>query len=421
MKMKTFAYHYGDGEVTFSLDESRIMGELHMAVTPVLKDPEQAIRNALDHPIGCAPLKELVKPGETVALLANDPTRIARTEAFMPILVDYLNQAGIPDENMVILFSLGTHREMTEEEMTEAVSPAIAKRIRMINSNAKIDEDFIEVGTTSRGTPVRFHKEAVQADHIICTGSVVHHFFAGYGGGRKALFPGVSHYETIRANHSLMLSPEATIGRLEGNPIYEDQIEGTEMCRPTFLINMVLNEEKEFTGVFAGDYIAAHKEACAFVDQQNGVEIAAEAPIVIATCGGYPKDINIYQSQKTMDNAVKAVAPGGVVILLAECREGSGSAVFDEVIDTYHTIDAIEDFVRSDFQIGRHKAYAVTRLMKKADFYLISSLPDDYAKKAFFTPVHSVEEALAKAEAKVGKDAGVLLMPHASYTVPIVK
>ncbi len=418
--MKQYTWHYGEGDMTFSVDETRVVNELHMATVPTLANPEQAIREALDHPIASAPLKALVKPGETVAILANDPTRVANSFVFMPILVDYLNECGIPDSHITVIFALGTHREMTHAEMVEAIGENVANRVRMVNSYAKRREDFIEVGTTSFGTPVRFHKDAVNADHIICTGSVVHHFFAGYGGGRKALLPGCAEYETIRHNHSLMLNPAAEIGRLEGNPIYEDQVEGTEMCRPTFLINVVLNEQAQFTGVFCGDYIKAHKEACRFVDTQNGVRIKERTPIVIATCGGYPKDINIYQMQKTMDNAVKAVAPGGAVILLAECREGSGSPILDETIRTFDSIDAIEESVRRDFQIGRHKAYAVTRLMKKADFYLISSLDSAYAKKAFFHPVASVEAAMTVLDEKYGKTAKITLMPYASYTVPLV-
>lgn len=419
--MKQYTWHYGEGELTFSIDERRIAAELHMATTPVLDNPVQAVKNGLDHPIGSKPLRELVHPGETVAILANDPTRVANSHVFMPVLLDYLNEAGIPDSHMTIVFALGTHRRMTEAEMIDSVGAEVAGRVKMINSYAKDSDDFVELGTTSFGTPVRFHKACVEANHIICTGSVVHHFFAGYGGGRKALLPGCAEYETIRKNHSLMLNPAAEIGRLEGNPIYEDQVEGTEMCRPTFLLNVVLNEAAEFTGVFCGDYIEAHKEACRFVDSQNGVRITERTPIVIATCGGYPKDINIYQMQKTMDNAVKAVAPGGTVILMAECREGSGSAILDETVRTFDSIDAIEESVRADFQIGRHKAYAVTRLMKKADFYLISSLDDAYARQAFFTPVHSVEEALALADKKHGGDAKITLMPYASYTVPLLR
>lgn len=419
--MKTYSFHYGDQMIDCRLDEKRIIGELHMAETPVIEDPEAAIKEALAHPIDSKPFKELFKAGETVAIIANDTTRIANTHVFMPIILDELNEVGIPDENIKIVFALGTHRDMTEAEMISEVGMEAAGRVAMYNSSAKKKEDFVHVGTTSFGTDVWLNRHVVEADHIICTGSVVHHFFAGFGGGRKAILPGVASYETIRQNHSLMLDDKATLGHLEGNPIYDDQMEGVAMCPPTFLLNVVLNGEKEFTGVFAGHYISAHKAACDFVNSQNGVVIERQAPIVIASTGGYPKDINIYQSQKTMDNAVRAVAPGGVVILLAECREGSGSPIFDQTVNDFHSIQAIEDSVRHDFQIGRHKAYAVTRLMKKADFYLMSSLDDDYARKVFFTPVHSLEEALKLAEAKLGNDAEILLMPHGSYTVPILK
>ena len=419
--MKQYSFHYGEGQVDFSLDESRVIQELHMAETPVLANPEGDILKALDNPIDSKPLKDLVKIGNTVCILANDTTRVANTHVFMPIILDYLNRCGVEDKDICILFALGTHRDMTYEEMVGEVGEEAARRVAMYNSSGKQTVDFVNLGTTSFGTPVIINKLAVEADVLIATGSVVHHFFAGFGGGRKAVLPGVAAFETVRKNHSLMLNPEASIGYLEGNPIYDDQIEGVAFCPPTFLLNVVLNGEKEFTGVFAGHYISAHKKACEFVNQQNGVEIEEAAPIVVASCGGYPKDINIYQSQKTMDNAVKAVQEGGVVILLAECREGSGSPVFDETVKNHDTLQSIEDSVRADFQIGRHKAYAVTRLMKKADFYLLSSIDEDYAKTAFFTPVASMEEALALADEKMGKDAKIILMPHGSYTVPILK
>lgn len=418
--MKHYSFHYGDGHLSFDLDPNRVLQELHMAETPVLDNPEQAILDAFDHPIASPALKDLVAPGNRVTIIANDATRVANTHIFMPLLLNYLNAAGIPDSQIRILFALGTHRDMSHEEMVKEVGAEVAARVPMYNSSSKKEEDFVFLGTTSFGTPVKIHKLAVEADVVIATGSVVHHYFAGFGGGRKAVLPGIAAFDTIRKNHSLMLDPHAALGHLEGNPIYEDQMEGVAMCPPTFLLNVVLDGDKNFTGVFAGDYIEAHKAACEFVNKQNGVAIQEEAPIVIATCGGYPKDINIYQSQKTMDNAVKAVQEGGVVILLAECREGSGSAVFDETVNRFDSLQAIEDSVRADFQIGRHKAYAVTRLMKKADFYIVSSLDDAYARKAFFTPFHSVQEALAQADKKMGKDAKIILMPHGSYTVPVL-
>lgn len=418
MTTKTYAFKYGSGKKEFSLDPELVIGELKIKDYPVLPDPGAAIRAAIRNPIDAKPLREIVKPGQTVAFLVNDPTRVANSHVFMPILLDELNAVGIPDKDMFVLFALGTHRLMTEAEMSAAVGKQVAGRVRMYNSDCKDDSQFKFFGTTKRGTPVWLHKLVAEADHIVCTGSVVHHFFCGFGGGRKAILPGVAKYETVRKNHEALLDPQAVIGKLHGNPAYEDQIEAVEMCRPSFLINVVLNEKKEFLKIFAGDYITGHLEACKFVDSVYGTEVKRRADLVIATCGGYPKDINVYQLQKTMDNAWCAVRDGGVVIILGECREGSGSAVYEETMRKYKTPEEVETAIRANFQIGAHKAYAVTRLMKRAEFILVSDLDPDLAKTLLFTPAKDMEEALELAYKKVGSKPSIILMPQGSLTVP---
>lgn len=413
-----YKFKYGKSDISFTLDSELVTATLKLNEHPPLPDPKAAILSAIRNPIDTKPLRDIVKKGETVAFLVNDSTRVANSHVFMPILLDELNSAGVPDKDMFIIFALGTHHDMSREEMVEQVGQAIAGRVRMYNSTAKDSSQFTKVGTTSRGNDVYFHKLAVEADHIICTGSIVHHFFAGYGGGRKALFPGVSAYETIRRNHSLMLEPGSQLGKLDGNPVYEDQIEGTEMCRPSFLLNVVLNEKKEFLKIFAGDYITAHRQGCQFVESVYGTKLSEPADLVIASCGGYPKDINVYQLQKTMDNAVLAVKDGGVIILLGECAEGTGSEMYEQWMRQYKTPEAIEEKVRRDFVIGGHKAYAVTRLMKKAQFILLSNLDDELARTLLFTPAASMEQALAMAFDKLGPTPRIILMPQGSLTVP---
>ncbi len=416
-----YTFKYGKSAVAFALDPALVAATLTLKEQPPLVDPPAAIRDALRNPIDAKPLKRIVMPGQSVAILVNDPTRVANSHIFLPVLLDELNSAGIPDQDIFIMFALGTHHDMSQAEMVEQVGETTAQRVRMYNSTARDDAQFVKVGTTARGNDIYFHKRVVAADHIICTGSIVHHFFAGYGGGRKALFPGVAAYETIRRNHALMLEEGAQLGRLDGNPVYEDQIEGTEMCRPSFLLNVVLNEKKEFLQIFAGDYITAHRRGCEFVASVYGTELAEPADLVIASCGGYPKDINVYQLQKTMDNAVQAVREGGVIILLGECSEGTGSETYEQWMRTYKTPAAIEAKIRQDFVIGGHKAYAVTRLMKKAQFILVSRLDDELARTLLFTPAASMEEALTVAFAKLGAAPRVILMPQGSLTVPIVK
>ncbi|HSB82839.1 MAG TPA: nickel-dependent lactate racemase [Candidatus Methylomirabilis sp.] len=417
--MKTYRFRYGRGEQTFSLDPALVIDELTIKRFPEIADPAAAVREAIRHPIGAPPLREIVKAGQSVAFIVNDPTRVARSDVFMPILLDELNAVGVPDANMRIVFSLGTHRAMTPAEMTAEVGPTVSARVKMHNTDCFDDSQFAFFGTTSRGTKVGFNKLVTEVDHIICTGSIVHHFFAGYGGGRKALLPGVAAYETIRHNHSMMFDPNAVIGRLEGNPVYLDQIEGAEMCRPSFLLNVVLDEDKRFLKVFAGDYISAHKTACTFVDQVYGAEVKREADLVIASCGGYPKDINVYQLQKTMDNAWCAVREGGVVIILGECCEGSGSAHYEQMMRECKTPEQVEAVLRAKFEIGAHKAYAVTRLMKKAEFILVSGMDPDLSRMLLFTPARTFEQALAWAYEKLGPTPTITLMPMGALTVPL--
>lgn len=418
---KNYIYKYGRGKVGFTIDESLVTDELYIRQCPVLTNPAEFVREAIRNPIGSKPLRDIVKPGETVVFIVNDTTRVANSHIVMPVLLDELNAAGIPDQDMWIVFALGTHRLMTEEEMIGEVGMAVAQRVRMYNSDCRDEGQFRYFGTTSYGTPVYFNNKVVEADHIVCTGSVVHHFFAGFGGGRKAMLPGAAAYETVRKNHSLMLDAKAVIGKLDGNPIYHDQVEGTEMCRPAFLVNVVLNEKKEFLGVFAGDYIQAHRECCAFVNGVYGVPVAKEADLVIASCGGYPKDINVYQLQKTMDNAWCAVREGGVVIILGECAEGSGSATYEKTMRQYRTPAEVEGAIRADFQIGAHKAYAVTRLMKKAHFILVSSMAPELARLLLFTPAKDMEEAMTLAVHKLGlTEPRIILMPMGSLTVPLI-
>ncbi|MEG1345255.1 MAG: nickel-dependent lactate racemase [Acidaminococcaceae bacterium] len=404
---------------------SKVLKEVKISELDPVENIKAAVLDAIYHPLGLPPINELVKPGQTVAFICNDPTRVANSFDFMPVLVNEMNKLGIKDEDMHIVFALGTHRVMTPAEMVEAVGAEVAGRLTMYNSDAQVAEDFEYFGTTSRGTPVWLNKHICHVDHIIMTGTIVHHYFSGFGGGRKAILPGVAAMETVRVNHSFMLDPAAGLGKTSGNPVYEDQMEGVALFaqgRSLFLFNAILDAEHRFLKMFAGDYVLAHQEACKFVDEVYGVVVPHAADVVIASCGGYPKDINVYQMQKTMDNAWCAVREGGVVIILAECEEGSGSKVLEETCARLPSPDLIEAELRANFAIGANKAFAVTRLMKKAKFILVTSLEPKMAKQMLFeAAVTTVEEALQLATNIVGPDYQVILMPTGSLTVPIIR
>lgn len=421
MTISTHTLKYGKGTLSFNYDDSDILQILQTKYYPGLADPQSALLKVLDEPIGCRPFKDIIKPGDKVAFICNDTTRLANTHELMPVLVRELNRLAVPDANIQVVFALGTHRTMTEEEVAQTLTEDIAGRLKSHMSVSTQTKDFRYFGMTSRNTPVWIHQALCDVDHVIMTGSVVHHYFSGYGGGRKAILPGCAAMETIRMNHSHILDVNARLGVTEGNPCYEDQMEGVALFaknRSLFLINTVLNSDHETVKIFAGHYREAHLAACRFVDYVYGVKLEEPADLVIASCGGYPKDINVYQMQKTMDNAVCAVREGGVVILLAECSEGSGSKKLEETFRRLKTPEAIRKDLEENFQIGANKAYAITRPLSRADFILVTNLNKELARTMHFTAVDTVEEAIALAKTKLGDHPKTVLMPEGSVTVP---
>lgn len=422
---KTFEFAYGRGTLAFELPYGHVVHELRTnPVAPIPDDQvRQSVLEAIEHPIGCPQLRTTVKPGDTVAFICNDLTRVANSFAFMPVLLNYFNQLGVPDENMKIVFSLGAHRDMTHEEMIQAVGKEAADRVRLFNSQAKRSEEFLYQGTTSRGTPVYTHREICNTDHVVLTGTIVQHYFAGYGGGRKAVLPGCASLETITANHKHMMDDRCGLGITTGNPCYEDQVEGVELFahgRNLFLFNAVLNAQHQFLRMFAGHWVKAHLQACEFVDEVYGCPIKEKADLVIASCGGYPKDINIYQMQKTMDNARCAVKEGGVVIIFADCEEGAGNDLLVKTYQRLKTFEAIEKELRENFRMGANKAFAISRNMQHARYILVTSADPELCKLMHFTEAYrDPAQAIAKAKEFLGDDPSVILMPEACLTVPL--
>ena len=284
-----YKYKYGHGYQTFSLEKEHVLDEIKIAEFPPLTDLKAAVLDAIYHPIASEPIDKLVKPGMKVAFICNDSTRVANTHDFMPILVDEMNKLGVKDEDMKIVFALGTHRAMSHEEMVEQVSEGVAARLKMYNSDCNKHEDFNYFGATSYGTPVLINKLICDVDLVIMTGTVVYHFFSGFGGGRKAVLPGVAGMETVRRNHSLMMSPNSQLGKLQGNPVYEDQMEGVALFAQKhrlFNFNAILDAQKRFLKIFAGDWKESHLEACQFVEQVRKPDMGdlflAEADAIIA-------------------------------------------------------------------------------------------------------------------------------------------
>lgn len=408
------------GQRTQSVDvpEERLLGILESNPVPAGLTGEAAVLDALAHPIGTPRLGEIVRAGETVAIVTSDVTRPMPTYAVLPAVLDELYGAGVRPGDITLVFALGSHRSHTEEEKRHLAGERAYREIACVDLDTR---DCVPFGTTSRGTPVDIDRRVAQADRRICLGNIEYHYFAGYSGGAKAIMPGVSTRAAIQSNHSRMVEETARAGQLEGNPVREDIEEAAAMVGVDFILNVVLDTNKEIIKAVAGDVTAAHRAGCAFLDTLYGKKIPERADIVLVSQGGAPKDLNLYQTQKALDNAKHAVKPGGVIILIGSCKEGLGERVFEEWMTGAPSPDSMIQRIQHDFQLGGHKAAAIAMVLQTADIYLVSDLAPSFVERMFLKPFSTVEEAYRAARAACGEDATVLAMPYGGSTLPMAE
>lgn len=410
-------FGFGSGTQEVDVPDESLMGILRANAVPAPDDPEAEVRRALREPIGSPRLGEIVKPGESVAIVTSDLTRPMPTAKVMPALLDELYAAGIRAEDITLVFALGSHRRQTEAERRALAGERAWREIRCVDSDP---DDCLRLGVTAAGTLVDITRSVAEADRRICIGNVEYHYFAGYSGGAKAIMPGCSTREAIQSNHSMMIRQDARAGKLEGNPVREDLEEAADICGVDFILNVVLGEHKEILRAAAGGVRSAHRELCGFLDTIYLKPLPEPADIVIVSQGGAPKDLNLYQTQKALDNARHAVRQGGIIILVGSCREGLGERVFEQWMTASPSPEAMIERIGRDFQLGGHKAAAIAMTLQKADIYLVSELSDDFVRSVFLTPMPSAETALKAAFAKLGRDAKVLAMPFGGSTLPTI-
>lgn len=419
MSAQEFTLRYGKETRTFALPEEKIQGVLEARTLPVIEDIQGELRRCLKNPMDSPPLHEIVRPGETAAVLVQDISRLTRSDVFLPVLLDELNAAGVPDNNITIVFANGNHRQQTPEEQRYIVGKEVARRVRMVDNDSTNLDNMRYYGRTSSGTEVYINRLVADADRIILTGGIVYHFGAGYGGGRKCLVPGVSHDITINKNHAYFLDPNARTGVLQGNPCHEDIMDAARMVNPHFLLNVVLDSQQRFVTVVAGNWITAHLKGCRVVDQLFKVSISREFDLVIASCGGYPRDHSLRQAQKGQDHALNAVRKGGVLIYYAECIDGPHDKPgFMDFMNRYQDAGEMKAVLEQKFDIGGVKAYLLKKAAEHAETILISSMADDVVRKCACTPAHSFEEAMRMATDKLGKDPSICVIPDAGAVLP---
>ncbi len=427
--LKEYAFGFGDTEFRTNLPQDRVINVVEGKECKPVTNIEAAVKEALNNPIDSLPLRELVKKGDRVTIIASDITRRwVRYDLFLPALLNELNTAGIPDKDITLIIGLGSHRYNTGKENIINFGQQVVDRVSIKQSHAPVKEDFVYVGRTSRGHDAYINKHVAGADKVILTGGIVYHLMAGFGGGRKSIMPGISGYASIQANHSLCLheevgkglSPNCVSGKLESNAMHEDMTEVAEMLKPAFLLNAVFTPDGKFARFVAGHWYKAWLEGTNIVKEIFGVSVNGKADLVIASAGGFPKDINLYQGAKALDNAYMAVNDNGVVILLLECRDIMEPPDFSAWFK-YESLYERELALRKAFTVPGFIALMIGYRAKKLP-HIVVSLPKnkEFIEKAGMIFAASLEEAMAIAEQKLGHtDYSINVMAHASSTVPL--
>ena len=411
------SFPYGKELIDYEVADERLQGVLvsNLHHYRAEKDPRSLVEDALASPIGSPKLSELAKGKKNVVLIASDHTRPVPSKVIVPPMLREIRK-GNPDADITILISTGCHRGTTREELISKFGGEIVAREKIVVHDCD-NSPLVHIGTLPSGGGLIINKLVVDADLVCSEGFIEPHFFAGFSGGRKSILPGIASRTTVMANHcsEFIADPHARTGLLAGNPIHKDMVFAARAAKLAFICNVVINAEKEAIFAVAGDMEEAHEAGCRFLSSLCKVD-AKPADIVISTNGGYPLDQNIYQAVKGMTAAEATVKPGGVIIMLAKSNDGHGGEHFyhqmaDEP-DIEKTLALFLSRGRNETVPDQWQTQIFIRVLQRATVIYMSDAPDEMVRGLHMIPVHSLEEAMAKAEEILGKkDATVTAIP----------
>lgn len=331
------AFAFGKTGLMVSLPDGRRYGVIESRSAGPIPDVKAAIERALDHPIGSEALVELAAGKRTAAISVCDITRPAPNRVTLPPMLRRLHAAGIPEDGITILIATGLHRAATSAEIQTIVGSEIAARYPVVNHDARAFDDHLSLGSTARGTPVYIDRRFMEAELHITLGFIEQHLMLGFSGGRKLIAPGLAGQETIKVIHSprFMREPMATEGSIDENPLHAELLEIARMARHDFVVDVTLTQQREISGVFAGNPVAAHAAGVDFLRGTSLSMVPALADAVITSAAGYPLDLTFYQTAKGITAAQHVVKPGGRILILGECAEGIGSPEFMHMLGNF--------------------------------------------------------------------------------------
>jgi len=412
---------YGRRTIEFSFDEDRfsVLNGGADSESP-LSDFE--IGAAFDSPIASPSLDEIAGADDSVLIVVSDATRATASAQVVNLLVRRLIQAGVSPAQIAVIFATGIHRPVSEKEKVELLTSFIVQRLRILQHDAYDRAKLTTLGKTERGVTVEVNSALKEFSRVFVIGGITFHYFAGFTGGRKSICPGLASAETIEATHMLALDFDhggrkagVAAGLLDGNAVHEECERVTSLVAPAFGINTIVNEDKRVVRMFCGDWRLAHRTACEYYLDQHSVTIPAKRDIVIASCGGFPHDINMIQAHKALDMAALACNEGGTIILLAECSDGLGRPDFLKWFDESDS-RALEARLVNGYEVNGQTAWTLLTKAERYRVYLISELPSDDVKRMRMIPVRTISEALEGARAGDG-----FILPRGAAVLPRVQ
>lgn len=416
-------FKYGESSVELTLPENGRLQILEGHTEPPITDIADALTTALENPVAQKPLAEYLHKGEPVTLIVSDMSRFwMRQDLVIPHLVNYMNEkCGVKDEDIIILVANGTHLGGDEKELRTLVTDEIYERVQVVNHDCNA-QDLVEVGITSYGTHVKVNPLAVGRT-VVALGACVHHVMAGYGGGRKSILPGISALSTVRHNHALALDPDMprsnpAIGNgvLEGNPLHDDMCQAAAMIERLYTVNLVMNAQMHLAAIYAGHWKQAWLAGCEAADRMYCVPIKEKADVIITSCGGFPKDMSLYQGTKTIDNVESGLKDGGTLVLIAECRDGGGPAeYFDWSVPLLE--GRLDEALRSEFTIPGYIFYLNCEQAARYNILMLTQASAEQLAPMGIRATSSPEELTRWLDIS---DKLVYLIPNGSTVIPRV-
>lgn len=411
---------YGRRSLEFSFDEARFSVLTNDHRNSPLSDFE--IGAAIDAPIGCAPIDELLARDDSVLIVASDATRATASAQVVNLLVRRLLQAGVSPARMAVIFATGIHRPVTEKEKVELLTPFIVQRLPVLAHDAYDRTKLTTFGTTESGVTVELNAALKEFSRVFLTGGVTFHYFAGFTGGRKSICPGLASAKTIEATHMLALDFQTggrragvRTGVLDGNAVHQECERVAALVAPAFSINTIVNDKKQPTKMFCGDWQLAHRSACDYYVDRYSVRIPSKRDVVVVSSGGFPHDINLIQAHKALDMAALACNEGGTIVLLAECSDGLGRPDFLKWFDESDA-RALAARLVNGYEVNGQTAWALLTKAERFRVFLVSELPPADVRRMRMVPVRTIEEALEQAESGDG-----FIMPRGAAVLPLIE